>query len=44
MAGWIKLHRSLLDWEWWHDLPTRTVFLTMLLMANREDKKWQGRQ
>ena len=41
--GWVKIHRSLLQWEWWSDLPTRTLFITMLLMVNRQDKKWQGK-
>lgn len=41
-TGYIKLHRSLLDWEWYHDLNTRILFLHLLLTANYEDKKWMG--
>lgn len=44
MNGYIKLHRSLFDWEWWDDLPARTLFITILLMANWKDKKWHGRK
>lgn len=35
--GWIKLHRSLLDWRWYHDLPVRTLFIHFLLKANFTD-------
>lgn len=41
-SGWIKLHRSILEWEWWGDPNTRGVFLTMLLLANHKPKRWQG--
>lgn len=40
--GWIKLHRSLLEWEWYTDLNTRVLFLHLLITANYEDKKWRG--
>lgn len=42
MSGFIKLHRSLLDWEWYSDKNCRNVFIHCLLKANYEDKKWQG--
>lgn len=40
--GWIKLHRSLLTWEWYQDHNVVIVFLHCLLKANHEEKKWQG--
>lgn len=40
--GFIKLHRSILDWEWWHDENTRNVFLWLLLNANWDDSRFQG--
>lgn len=40
--GYIKLYRSLLDWEWWGSVKTRDVFIYLLLAANWEDKRWQG--
>lgn len=41
-SGWIKLHRSLLEWEWWSDMNVRNLWLTILLLANHDEKKWQG--
>ncbi len=40
--GWIKIHRKILDWEWYSDLNVRVVFLHLLLKANHDDKKWMG--
>ena len=42
MCGWIKLHRSMLDWEWYDDPNTMRVFLHCLLKANHTTKKWRG--
>ena len=40
--GFIKLHRSLIDWEW-HDSPSMlTVFVHCLLMANWKDGRYHG--
>lgn len=39
-AGFIKLHRKLLDWEWYDDINTKVLFLHLLLTVNWEDKKW----
>jgi len=40
--GFIKLHRTLLDWEWYQDTNVKTVFLHLLLRANHKAQKWQG--
>jgi len=40
--GWIKLHRSLLDWEWYDDVNVMRVFLHCVLKANHESKEWRG--
>lgn len=40
--GWIKLHRKILDWEWYQDTNTFRVFIHLFLKANVEDKKWRG--
>ena len=40
--GFIKLHRSILDWEWYKDEHTKNVFLHLLLNANWEDSRFQG--
>ena len=42
MEGFIKLYRSLLDWEWYKDINTRLVFIHLLLNANWEDSKFKG--
>lgn len=41
-GSWIKLYRSLLDWEWYDDINTCRLFIHLLLTANYEDKKWHG--
>ena len=42
MEGWIKIHRRLLDWEWYDDNNVVRVFLHLLLTANFETKRWRG--
>ena len=40
--GWIKLHRSLLDWEWYDDANVVRLFLHCTLRANHTEKQWRG--
>lgn len=40
--GFVKIHRKLTEWEWYHNSNVVRVFLHLLLMANHEDSKWQG--
>ena len=42
MSGWIKLHRSMFDWEWYTDLSVCKLFLHLLMDANHEDNSYQG--
>ena len=42
MEGYIKLHRSILKWEWYSDINTQVVFLWLLLNANWEDSRYRG--
>ncbi len=41
--GWVCVHRKLLEWEWYGDINVSRLFLHLLLKANFEDKKWQGK-
>lgn len=42
MEGHIKIHRRMLEWEWYSNLNTCRVFLHMLLKANWKDGRFQG--
>jgi hypothetical protein len=42
MSGWIKLHRSLKDWEWYDDHNATRLLLHLLLSVNYEDRVWKG--
>lgn len=42
MNGWIKLHRSLLEWEWYDDINVKVTFIHLLLSANHAPRKWRG--
>jgi hypothetical protein len=42
MSGWIKIHRQIVDWEWFSDTNTFRVFLQLLLKANHKEKKYRG--
>jgi hypothetical protein len=42
MTGWIKLHRQILEWEWYSDNNCFRVFLHLLLKANHKEKKFKG--
>lgn len=42
MDGYIKLHRKILEWGWYGDIKTKTVFLHLLLLANFKESVFQG--
>ena len=42
MKGYIKLHRSILDWEWYRDKNTKNVFIHLLLNACFDKCKFMG--
>ena len=41
-TGWLRLYRSLLEWEYFTDINTTHLFIYFLLKANIKDKKWRG--
>ena len=42
MDGWIKLHRRILQWEWFSDPNVLSVYMYLLLQSNRTDATWRG--
>lgn len=42
-AGFITIHRQILDWEWYGDINTFRLFVHLLLIANFTDGKFGGR-
>lgn len=42
MGGYVKLYRSIEQWEWYTDIPTKTLFLHCLIKANHRPNKWHG--
>ena len=43
MEGWIKLHRKIIEWEWYDDINVCRVFLHLLLTANHNEQNWKGK-
>ena len=42
MAGWIKIHRKFLDWEWFNKSEAVHLFMYLVLKANHKDGQGQG--
>ena len=40
--GWIKLHRQILEWEWYSDNNCFRLFLHLILKANHKEKRFKG--
>lgn len=40
--GWVKLHRSMLEWEWYQDINTKCLFLHLLIKANHKERRFKG--
>lgn len=41
--GFIKIYRSMMaDWEWWDEINTFRLFMTILISVNWKEKKWKG--
>ena len=44
MNGHIKLHRGMLEWGWYKDIPTCKLWLHILLKANYRACTWQDKE
>jgi hypothetical protein len=42
MSGWIKLHRQILEWEWYSNNNCFRLFLHLLLKANHKERRFKG--
>lgn len=40
--GWIKIHRKIIDWQWFSDPNMVQVFLYLICLANTEDIQYKG--
>jgi hypothetical protein len=41
-TGWVKLHRKILDWEWYTDSKSVHLLIHLILQANHQERKWHG--
>lgn len=41
-GNYIKINRSMLDWEWYSDINTTRLFIHLILRANWKDGKFRG--
>lgn len=44
MAGWVKIHRKFIEWQWFGNSECVHLFIYVLLKANHADKMWQGHE
>jgi hypothetical protein len=42
MSGWIKLHRTLKNWQWYDDHNATRLLIHLLISVNYEPKMWKG--
>lgn len=42
MNGRIAIDRQIMEWEWWGDINVFRLWMVILMLANWQDKKWQG--
>lgn len=40
--SFIKLHKKMLNWEWYSEPNTKSLFLHLLIISNYKDKEWKG--
>ena len=42
MEGYVKLHRAIIQWEWYKDINTKSLFIHFLLKACFDDCSYRG--
>lgn len=42
MEGFVKLHRRMVEWEWYEDHKMTRLFIHLILTANHAPKAWRG--
>ena len=42
MEGWIKIHRRVVDWEWFTHPNMLRLWIYLLVKASGEDREWRG--
>jgi biotin operon repressor len=40
--GWVKIHRQIINWEWYDEPNTFRLFFHLLLKANHKPRKYRG--
>ena len=40
--GWVRLYRQVLDWEWYRDIKTKSLFFHLLIKARYKDGESRG--
>jgi len=40
--GFVNIHRKILEWEWYDDIPVYRLFLHLIFTANWTPGKWHG--
>ena len=43
MAGFFKIDRRILEWEWYSDINVRLLWYHLLAIVNYKDLKWRGK-
>lgn len=43
-GNFVKISRNILEWEWYQDVVTRSIFLHCILKANWKEKTWKGQK
>ena len=42
MAGFVIMHRDILEWEWYQSPTVSRLYFHLILKVNYTDKKWLG--